>query len=215
MVIAGASGISGYHRSIASSRPSAPSPTSCSAIVAVKDFVMLPIGACRSAVIARPVFRSATPRVATQLPFPGIQRATAAPGKPDPAKLSSSALSRAARASASMVARRLSGPHGVDHFPDRVDDELRRIGIDVVSALRRRDEPGIERRRKQPLRRPPVGECDAGRRIAFLRRGWRLPRLVGGEHDGRQLAERSRRIDPGESIDQHDRLGSLRRRTFG
>ena len=79
-VMAEASGICGYHLSIVSSRLSFPSPTSCSAIVAAKLFVMLPIGACRSGVIGRPVFRSATPRVATQLPLPGIHKPTADAG---------------------------------------------------------------------------------------------------------------------------------------
>jgi hypothetical protein len=49
----------------------------------VNVFVMLPIGACRSCVIGRPVNRSATPRDATQLPWSGIHKPTVTRGKPD------------------------------------------------------------------------------------------------------------------------------------
>ena len=95
MVIAEASGICGYHRSTVSSRRSLPSPTNCSAIVTANDFVMLPIGACKSAVIGALVFKSEIPRDAIQLPVPGIHRPVITPGKPDLVNPSSSACSSA------------------------------------------------------------------------------------------------------------------------
>ncbi len=105
-VIRDASGKSGYHRSIVSSRVRSysPSPMTCSATVVVIVFVMLPIFCWLSVVIGSSVSSSAVPRAATHSPCPGTQRPTITPGSPEASNDSSRAASSWATSCGSSVA---------------------------------------------------------------------------------------------------------------